>query len=161
MAVDLGDLIDSLKYEVTPPGSTPVGTDDEYLGHLQNAFWTARLRGALVSWTEADGSITPVTGTTDMPREFQQLIVLAAAINIVRSAMRNANTVFRSKAGPVEFETQQSAQTLRELLVQINSDYQEALNLVVTQGYHLDHYFDAVIERSWAFYEGSGFYVGG
>jgi hypothetical protein len=150
MAVDLGELIETLEREVTPLGTAFAGTEDEALGHLQDAFWAARMRGAFEGYTEADGEVTPINSTDpDLPREQQQLIVLAAGIRIVRSALRNANTVFRAQAGPVQFETQQSAQTLRELLVQLDREFRQVLDYVV---HWTDSgtvaYFDALIQRT-------------
>jgi len=36
MAIDLGDLVESLQREVSPPGTNlfPDAVDDEYFGHL-------------------------------------------------------------------------------------------------------------------------------
>lgn len=150
MAVNLADLVESLQREVVPPGVLAPGDEDEYFGHLRDAFWHARLRGAFPGYTEEDGLITPLAGAIDLPREQQQLVVLMAGLRIVRSALRNANTMFRAKAGPVEFETQQSAQTLRELLVQLEREFQAALEEATQSGASATTvaYFDAVISRT-------------
>ena len=121
MAVALDDLIDSLKREISPPGTNlfPNATDDELLGNLSDAFWEMVLDG-LVTGYESDGDfITPVSGTTDLGRDMQQLIVFYAGVRIVRNEIRGRNTVFRTKAGPVEYETQQSANVLRDLLAEL------------------------------------------
>lgn len=161
MAVDLGDLIEFLQREVTPLGSTPVGDEEEYLIFLQNAFWHARLRGAFSGYQETDGVVTPIdTNGDDLPREQQQLIILMAGLRIVRSALQTANTVFRAQAGPVEFETQQSAQALKELLVQLNTEFKEALEAATstaTDG--TIAYFDAVIAREYSLAYGDGWWV--
>ena len=161
MAVDLGDLIESLKREVTAPGALAPGSDDDYLGHLQDAFWHARLRGAFAGYEEADAIVTPINGTTDLPREQQQLIVLTAGLRIVRAALRNANTMFRAQAGPVEFETQQSAQTLKELLVQLEREFRLALEDALAGGASAGTvaYFDAVIQRTSSMGEGDAWFV--
>lgn len=166
MAVDLEDLIESLRREVSGPGSVAPGTDAEYLGQLQDAFWHARLRGAFPGYEEEEGLVRNIADSSvNLPREQQQLIVLAAGLRIVRSALRNGggNTMFRAKAGPVEFETQQSAQTLRELLVQLEREFKAALDEVTQGGASASTvaYFDAVIQRTFSEGEGSVWFVNG
>lgn len=151
MAVDLADLVEFVKAEVNVPGVDTFtdATDDNWVTRLQNAFWHARLRGAFVGYEETDGIITPISGTEDLSRTEQQLIILVAALNVVRSSLRNANTVFRAKAGPVEFETQQSANTLKTLLDQLEREFRDALE-AAKEGTDANTvaYFDAVIQRT-------------
>lgn len=115
MAIDLSDLVPSLKREVSTPGTEettfPDVADDNWLGYLSDAFWTARLDGLLAGYTELDGMVNP-----DMDRDLQQLVVLYAGMNILRNQLRSLNTTFRAKAGPVEYETQQAASVLKGLL---------------------------------------------
>lgn len=129
MAVDLIDYIDALKREVQPPGSNLfVGvTNDVWVGYLTDAFWEARLDGFLDQWIATENSPTDVTieptdlGGDDIPRQFVALIVLYAGIRVLRNRILNTNTGFRAKAGPVEFEQQNSANLLSEMLKQLKA----------------------------------------
>ena len=152
MAVDLGDLIESLQREVNPPGTNlyPNATDDDYLGHLQDAFWEARLHGMLSDWTESDGLVTPISGTTDIGRDYQQLVVMYAGYRIVLTQFQNLKSMFRAKAGPVEFETQQQATVLKAVLDAIRSRINLVLSRLSDVGVSTATVFDAVIERSYS-----------
>jgi hypothetical protein len=104
MSVDLNDLIPSLQRELSPPGSNlyPNATDDDWLGHLQDAFWEARIQGLLSGFTlddQDDALIVPQSGTTDMTRDLQQLIVLFAGYRVTLTQFQNINSGFRAKAG--------------------------------------------------------------
>jgi len=72
-------------------------------------------------------NIVPVSGTTDMPREQQQLIVLYAGFRVVLTAYQNINSQFRAKAGPVEYEVQKSAQMLKGLLDALRERIKKAI----------------------------------
>lgn len=160
MAVDLGELIEPLQREVTVLGAVPAGTEDDYFGRLRDAFWHAKLRGAFTNFTEDEGEVVPISGTTDLPREQQQLIVLVAAYRVVRSSIQNATTVFRAQAGPVEFETQQSAQSLREVLVQIERELKEVLDTAINGAdAGTVAYFDAIIARTESIGYGDTWYI--
>lgn len=111
MSVDLADLVENVKFEVNPPGQDlyPNATDDEWASRLANAFWDSRIEGFLAGYTELDGEIFPVTGTTDMPRDLQQVIVFLCAYSTITQRLREFQTAFRAKAGPAEFEVERSA----------------------------------------------------
>lgn len=155
MAVDLADLIDPLKREVSTPGNEeatyPNATEDSWVGYLQDGFWEIYLDGFAQGFKVADGIVTNRTaGGDDMAGEMQQLVVLYAGIRIIRNELRQLNTSFRAKAGPVEYETQQSAQVLKgvldELTARRNTILKRLANLDATDTY----YIDAVIERDYA-----------
>lgn len=124
MAVDLSEYIDSLKREVIPVGSTmfsDIGSD-VWTGHLSDAFWEARLDGFLTGYVaDEDGLVTNEAGATDLDRRYVALIVLYAGIRVLRNRILNMNTGFRAKAGPVEFEQQNSATMLAEMLKQLRA----------------------------------------
>lgn len=151
MAIDLGDLVESLQREVSPPGTNlfPDAVDDEYFGHLQDSFWEVKLDGIEVfdNYTESEGLVTPTAGTTELTRDLQQLIVLYAGIRIVRNALRNINTLFRSVAGPVEFETQQSATVMKAILEELQIRRNFVLNRLSDIGSVDSTYIDMVITR--------------
>ncbi len=116
MAVDLNDLVEYLNAEIGPTTAATL-TGGQKLLALRNAFWSAKLDGvtALADYREVDGTIDPVGGV-ELDRELQQIIVFWAGIAIVSNELRNSNTSFRAKAGPVEYETQTSANVLRGIL---------------------------------------------
>lgn len=119
MAVDLGEYADVLDREINPPGSSVISlTEEQLTAYLADAFWEARLDGFLASWTaDVTGMVEPVKeGGEDLPRDQVALIVLYAGIRILRNVVLNTSTRFSAKAGPVEFETQNSATVLSDML---------------------------------------------
>lgn len=149
MAVDLFDLVESLRREVDPPGTPafPDATEDEFAGHLADAFWEIRLDGMLSGYAESDGLVSPTSGTTELGRDLQQLIVLYAGVRIVRNQLRQLQTSFRAKAGPVEYETEQAASVLKGVL----DDLVSRRNLILTRlsdlGVVDTYYIDSLYER--------------
>lgn len=125
MAVDLSDYVDSLKREVVPLGSTLFSavTLTQWTAYLTDAFWEARLDGFMTGYAaDEDGIVTNDTiGGDDLDRRFVALIVLYAGIRVLRNRILNTNTGFRAKAGPVEFEQQNSATMLAEMLKQLRT----------------------------------------
>lgn len=179
MAVDCGNLVDALKGRVNPPGVDlyPNSTDDDWIIRLTDAFWDARLKGvtALSNFEEnaaarggpsafGEGIITPIaavegyddpngwSSTEDMARETQQIIVLFAAWRITLAKMQEVKTKFKSKAGPVEYERQQSATLLKAVLDALKAEIDE-LSDSLTGGTGGDAVFDALINREWAMYD--------
>lgn len=122
MAVDLGDYIDSLKRAVIPLGSTLFSTvtPTMWTAYMSDAFWQARLDGFMLDYSaDEDGIVTNDTGGDELGREYVSLIVLYAGITVLYNKILNTNTGFRAKAGPVEFEQQNSATVLAEMLKQL------------------------------------------
>lgn len=147
MAVDLNDLLPSLRREITPLGSAdPYAnvTDDTLLGYLTDAFWEGRLYGMFGGFTvDEDGILTPLSGVDDMTRDEQQAIVLWAGYRTVLSDLRQVQSVFRAKAGPVEYETQHSAQLLQAILKAIK----DKIDYIAQIGSTRTVVFDQVYER--------------
>ena len=164
MAIDLGDLVESLQREVSPPGTDlfPDATDDDYFGNLQDSFWEIKLDGIepFANYTESEGLVSPSSGTTELTRDLQQLIVLYGGIRIVRNAMRNINTTFRAKAGPVEYETQQSATVLKCILDDLASRRNFILNRLSDIGAVDTAYVDMVYQRDFSMGNGGVWWVG-
>lgn len=127
MPVDVEDLVDSLKRQINPPGVDlfPDAVDSIFAGHLSDAFWELTIAGYITGFTNTDGIITEdsATPTEELSAGYQQLMVIVAAMNILRMKMLDLNTVFRSKAGPVEFEQQKSANVLADLLKSLQAKY--------------------------------------
>ncbi len=149
MAVDLGDLVLYLEAEVSPPGNDLFADtlDDEWIVRLANGFWNARLDGILEGYVEAEGEITPVSGDTDMPRDLQQVIVFYAAYETILLALRTLNTTFRAVAGPVEFETGQSAQVLRDIAQALKDKRNLLLSRLSDLGMTTDYVIDSIVAR--------------
>lgn len=144
MAVDLSEFVDSLRREVTPPGSDLFSdvSDDVFTGYLSDAFWEARLDGFVASWTcDVDGVVTPITGDKEFPRELVGLLVLYGGIKILRNRIMNLNQRFSAKAGPVEYTTENSASVLSELLRQLDARRKDLLEEVeATPTFYYDAY---------------------
>lgn len=185
MAVQLFDLVDPLKRQVNPPGTDlfPNATDDEFLGSLTNAFWEIRLFGMLAQWEEnaaarggpdafGEATVTPIGeidetyddpegwAPADLPRDLQQLIVVWAGYQIVLTRLSALNTVFRAKAGPVEYETQNAASVLKSVLDQLKARLDDLLGQLSNAGHESAYMLDAIIERSYSMAVGDTWWVG-
>lgn len=164
MSVDLGNLIDAVKAEVAPPGEDPFpnSTEDEYLTRLINGFWHAVLDGLITGYEVDDnGIVTPTSGSTDMSREVQQIIVFYTGMDIVLNAIRQLNTMTRSVAGPVEFEVQKSANTLRDILRELKDRRAILLTRLSDVGVTNSTYVDGVLARDYSQRYGDVPYVTG
>lgn len=125
MSVDLTEYAGVLARAVTPMGSevSPPISNAIWGELLIDAFWRARLDGFLTDFTmDDDGSIAPISGTDDISRQWISLVVTYAAIGIISSRILATNTSFRAKAGPAEFEVQNSATVLAEMLKQLRAE---------------------------------------
>lgn len=131
MAITLASLVPSLKREVNPPGIDvfPDALNSEWEGHLADGFTELILAGYISGFTIDDGSIVEdtATPTNDLSIALQQLTVIAAGMRILRVQMMNQDTLFRTKAGPVEYETRKSALTLDSAMKHL----QERFNAIV------------------------------
>lgn len=169
MAVDLNDLIDSLKREVNPPGVNlyPDAGYTDWSGHLRDAFWQARLFGTLTDWEEnaaarggpsafSEGIVTPNDAEEDydtdddMMPDLQQLVVLYAGYRVTLSSLQNVKATFRAKAGPVEYETQKSASLLKSVLDAIKQKIDAALSNLSDYGTVDVEVLDGMIQRTYA-----------
>lgn len=151
MSVDLADLIPNLKAEINVPGGDlyPTVTDDSWLIRLSNAYWEGRIYGLYAGYQEFDGIVNPVSGTTDFPREMQQLVILYAGFKVTLNAIQGFNTTFKAKAGSVEFETQKSATALKGILDTLKSNIDLALETLGGAGVTNTYSFDALIQGNY------------
>jgi hypothetical protein len=153
MAVELIDFVDALKREVSPPGSDIFASvrSSEWVGYLSDAFWEARLDGFLAGYqTDEAGvgtddiEIVPISPELpDLDRRGMALVILYAGVKVLRNRILNMNTQFRAKAGSVEFEQQNSATMLAEMLKQLKATKDriiEALDTDSTDVVMLDVY---------------------
>ena len=126
-------------------------TDDEWLAKLKNAFWLAVLDQVISGYEmDEDGTITETDGTATLSSQLQYLIVLYACMDVVRNQLLQMKTVFRAKAGPVEYETQQSAQVLKALLDQFMNQRDRILDTLASTSNLSTYYIDAVRSRDYA-----------
>lgn len=165
MSVDLSDLIPSLKRAVAAPGEEdttfPNANDDSFLGYLQDAFWECRLDGMLATYSEdGEGLVSPSSGTTELTRDLQQLVVLYAALDIVFNQMRALNTAFRAAAGPAQFEIGKSAQLLQRILDELKTRRDIVLLRLSDVGAVPTYVIDALAGREQSIAFGDTFWAG-
>lgn len=149
MAVDLSDYVDSLRREVTPPGSTTFSSvaDEVFVGYLADAFWEVRLDGFIEPYSsdpsgiilpindpqvtagDVDYTPTPYDPQKDIGRAEIALICLYAGIKIIRNNLMEKSTKIRAKAGPVEFEQDNSANFLVAMLQELTDTRKRLLYL--------------------------------
>lgn len=158
MSVELGDYVESLRREVTPLGTAlpTTITVRELTAYLSDAFWEARLDGFCKGYTadedgiidpiDADGAINP--DGADISRALIALVIIYAGVRILRNKVLNTQSTTRAKAGPVEYETQNSSTMLAEMLKQLAAT-KAALRAQATADPELHHVygFDAFSER--------------
>lgn len=124
MPVDLAEYVDTLRREVTPPGSSTFASvsDEVFTGYLADAFWEVRLDGFVEPYScDVDGIIAPLSGSDDIGRDQIALVCLYAGIKIIRNRLLEQSSRTRAKAGPVEFEQDFSANLLVEMLKELQS----------------------------------------
>lgn len=163
VSVDLSDLVDDLKAELNVPGnnSYPDATEDEWLNQMRNSFWEVVLDGLITGYTESDGIIKPNSSSGQkLGRDFQQIIIFYAGIRVVRNQLRDIQTVFRTKAGPVEYEVQQSAQVLKTLLDELTNRRKFILQRLSDGGSSDAYYVDSLIARDDSINYGFTYWVG-
>lgn len=164
MAVNIADLVESLRREISPlSGSNPYSdvSDAVLEGLLSDAFWEGRLNGMFAGYTlDVDtGEITPFSGSDDMDRTEMQAIVLWAGYRTVLNDMRNIQSVFRAKAGPVEYEVQQSAQVLSEVLKAIKERIDRLISSLAEVDESTALVFDSVIASTISISDGDSWWV--
>lgn len=151
-SVDITELIPSLEATLTIPGQTSpyaAASEEEWTLKLVNAFWRTVLDGIVEGYSiDEDGIITPDTGDSTFSRLQQQIVVIYAAVNVIQAQLLQLKTVFRAKAGSVEYETQQASQVLTGLLNQLNQEKAILLERLSDLGEGTDvYYYDSPWER--------------
>lgn len=127
---DLAVLVPSLKRALAVPGTFddafPDTGDEDLEASLGDGYAMAQLYGFF-----DDGVLDPDTFvvTPDITHSEGMLVVLFASIEIVRTSIRSLRTRVAYRAGPVEYEAEQSASVLSELLKELEAQRQELLNL--------------------------------
>lgn len=152
MAVFLSDYVESLQAKVNPPGVDlfPDSTLDEWQTRLANAFWQATLEGTISGFNEDFGQIDPVTdGDDDIGREYIQLIIVYAAIDVLRMYMANIDNNFRAVAGPVEYETSKSATMMSSILSSLLDERNRLLAQLAPIGGTSTYYYNTLEQRDY------------
>lgn len=118
-------LVESLKREVAIPGTFstvfPETTDDDLAGSLVDGFWRAKIDGWFSKVEVTDTGLT----TPDLSRDGQQLVVLYAAAQIIRSQLRNLASRRTYKVGTVEATTEYGASALVQQLKDLTETLDE------------------------------------
>ena len=159
MATTVASMVPQLDREINAPGAELFSTASgaQKVGYIKDGFWEARLLGMLESYTQTDGTefatppgdvIKAIADDGDLPEYLQQLVVIVAALKMVRMKILNLAINFRAQAGPVEYEQQASATTLRSVLATLEmrvNELKELYSEELGQGPFV--YFDSVLQR--------------
>jgi hypothetical protein len=130
MATSIKSMIPMLDRDINAPGVElyPTASAGSKMGYISDGFWDARLAGTLTTYTIIDGDdlATPdlssdyitdlATLSVDLPEEFQMMVVVFAGARMIRNKILNLAINFKAEAGPVSYEQQASATTLRAVL---------------------------------------------
>jgi hypothetical protein len=152
--IDLSDYTASLAYEISPPGQNlyPNMSTTEAVGRMVDAFWEMRLYGLdfLSAWTcSADGLITP---QTNVPMsQYGGGIALTSA--------QNLNSMVRSQAGSVSYETQKSSQLVQSVLKALTSKIDIVLTRLSDLGSTAVAVLDSVVQREYSEVQGYSWWV--
>lgn len=114
---NVSELVEPLKRQVAGPGqydaTFPDGDDDTLFAYLTDAFGEAQLDTFLgtngVDWVTGDFTTALTLGEAS-------LVIIYAAMSIIRSQISAATTKATYKAGPVEYSTENSATVLKGML---------------------------------------------
>lgn len=157
-AVDLSDLIPDLGVALTAPGQTDLYStvdDDEWISRLKTAFWSAYNDGLIEGFScDEDGLVTPISGSATFGRDLQQIVIFYCGLNKVQNELMQIKTRFRAKAGPVEYETEQSAGVLKALLDSLLKQRDDIMTRLSAINGVSTIYIDAVRQRDYALAEG-------
>ena len=152
MAIELAEFTESLKRAVTPVGGTVYDgvSETAWVGYLSDSFWEARLDGFMVGYqANTDGVITPIDPTREsISRSWISLIILYASVRVLTNQILSTQTSFKAKAGPVEYEAQNSATVLAEMLKQLAAAKLRLLDDLRETGHTNVHLIDAFSVRS-------------
>ena len=137
MATTVSSMRPIMQRTVNVPGfeQLPDITNSELDGYIKDGFWHMRLRAIMDEYTQDDGSgltvppgedvIYQSSDEGDLPQELQRLVCLAGGFIMLRLKILNLSINFNAKAGPVEYEQQASATTLRAVLASLERELQE------------------------------------
>ena len=166
-SVDITELIPNLESAITIPGTTSpyaAATDEEWTLKLVNGFWQAVLEGVIEGYqVDEDGLISPISGDDNdtFSREYQQIVVIYAAMNTINARLLNLPTNSRAQAGPVEYETNQAASVLTALLGELQNQKNIILQRISDLGSNTStFYYDSPIQRRENQTTGDAYWIG-
>lgn len=148
---DLATLVEPLKREVAVPGTFATAyastQDDDLKNSLMDAFANANLDGFLLDY-QLDLSTAIVT--PDLPPAGRAILVTYAAERILFAKIAGLKNRALYEAGPVKYETEQSASVLTQLLKMIQERRRELLSKLsvtgtVTRDMFLDRYLGSEV----------------
>lgn len=160
MATPVTELRGQLSREINIPGfeQLPDITNTQLDSYILDGFWECRLLGMLDAYTVTDGSefATPIgdniqasSDAGDLPEQYQMLVVILAGVRMIRLKVLNLAINFNAKAGPVGYEQQASATTLRAVLGsleqrldQLKTVYSDSISPGAM------YYFDSSLQRA-------------
>lgn len=150
MATPISDLRVILRREINIPGfeQLPDITNTELDGYISDAFWEARLMGMLSEYGSDGTNIYLSSDNGDLPEQYQQLVSIVAGLRMIRLKMLNLAINLRAQAGPVEYEQQASATTLRAIFKSMEDRLKALLSIYSDQlGVSETYYYDSVLQR--------------
>lgn len=168
MATLVSDLRAQLQRAINIPGfeQLPDITNTELDGYIKDGFWEARLLGLLDGYTQTDGTelatppgevIKNISDDGDLEMQYQQMVITIGALKMLRLKILNLAINFSAKAGPVEYEQQASATTLRAILASMERQVEEMKALYSDLvGGGAFTYFDGELQRDQALIDGLG-----
>lgn len=161
-ALDLSDLVEDVKSELSVPGADnyPTATPAQWVTQLRNAFWEAVLDGVISGYTESEGVVTPTSGSTVLPRDLQQLVIYYVGVRVTKSKLLEMRTSFKAAAGPVKFEYEQSAGVMKNILDEFVRRRNFWLHRLSDSGQAESFYVDSVISRTDSMGFGDTWWVG-
>jgi hypothetical protein len=160
MATLVSDLRAILLREVNVPGfeQLPDITPADLDGYIKDGFWEAHLSGLVQDYTQTDGTefatptgdvIKATADDGDLPKQFEMLVVIFAALRMLRLKLLNLAVNFSASAGPVSYEQQASATTLRAVLATLEARVKELKEIYSDEiGGGAFIYFDSVLQRA-------------
>ena len=166
MATLVSDLRAQLRREINIPGfeQLPDIGNTDLDGYIMDGFWEARLLGMLEDYTQTDGTefatpagavIKKMADDGDLEQQYQMMVVIIAALKLIRMKILNLAVNFKAGAGPVEYEQQASATTLRAILSVLEGRVKELKaaysDLTTASAFY---YFDAELQRESALVQG-------
>lgn len=131
---DLATLTDSVRNVVARPGTFtdlfPETTDDHIIAVLADALAEAHLMGVLLDNTADDNYLVrePLTSAQ------QALVVLYAALRLIRAELFNRATTTKYVAGPVSAETTYATNILRDIMQALQAQKDAVTKLIQAGG---------------------------
>jgi hypothetical protein len=160
----LNDLLPSLKNMVATPGTFatffPNSTDDDVVLLLADGLAECQLYGMLKDL--ATDSASDMDTTRTFTNAEGALIVLFAAIRLIRAELFNRITSVHYEASGAIYETTQATNILRDIMAALTTQKDNVLALFSEAGgasaafYMADSYTRNVAHDWWAGYYGTG-----